>query len=161
MASLLHLGLCSGSQSYYKVSLCPMMNPGFISRRHQSDGLLGGHPQLRANLRGAQSPQRYTAKSSLEEELKKLITLDSPPPCEDKVLKGLCHQWLRKEKRATITFRTKPEVALLSILMSFSSPSSSEATVSWSAANSPFAPEDSVRREHLWWTEGAFVKRTV
>lgn len=57
----------------------------FISRRHQSDGLLGGHPQLRANLRGAQSPQRYTAKSSLEEELKKLITLDSPPPCEEKV----------------------------------------------------------------------------
>ncbi|XP_068194222.1 signal-induced proliferation-associated 1-like protein 1 isoform X1 [Antennarius striatus] len=53
---------------------------GLISRRHQSDGLLGGQPQLRANLRGAQSPQRHTAKSSLEEDLKKLITLDSPPP---------------------------------------------------------------------------------
>uniref|UniRef100_H2ULQ9 Signal induced proliferation associated 1 like 1 n=1 Tax=Takifugu rubripes TaxID=31033 RepID=H2ULQ9_TAKRU len=57
---------------------------GNTRKRHQSDGLLGGHPQLRANLRGAQSPQRYTAKSSLEEELKKLITLDSPPPCEEK-----------------------------------------------------------------------------
>uniref|UniRef100_H3DJ83 Signal induced proliferation associated 1 like 1 n=1 Tax=Tetraodon nigroviridis TaxID=99883 RepID=H3DJ83_TETNG len=56
---------------------------GNTRKRHQSDGLLGGHPQLRANLRGAQSPQRYTAKSSLEEELKKLITLDSPPPCEE------------------------------------------------------------------------------
>lgn len=58
-------------------------------RRHQSDGLLGGQPQLRANLRGAQSPQRHTAKSSLEEDLKKLITLDSPPPTasEEKVLK--------------------------------------------------------------------------
>lgn len=61
----------------------------FISRRHQSDGLLGGQPQLRANLRGAQSPQRHTAKSSLEEDLKKLITLDSPPPTtsEEKVLR--------------------------------------------------------------------------
>lgn len=60
----------------------------FISRRHQSDGLLGGQPQLRANLRGSQSPQRHTAKSSLEEDLKKLITLDSPPPTtsEEKVL---------------------------------------------------------------------------
>lgn len=59
----------------------------FISRRHQSDGLLGSQPQLRANLRGSQSPQRHTAKSSLEEDLKKLITLDSPPPTasEEKV----------------------------------------------------------------------------
>lgn len=58
-----------------------------VSRRHQSDGLLGGQPQLRANLRGSQSPQRHTAKSSLEEDLKKLITLDSPPPTtsEEKV----------------------------------------------------------------------------
>lgn len=58
-----------------------------IFRRHQSDGLLGGQPQLRANLRGSQSPQRHTAKSSLEEDLKKLITLDSPPPTtnEEKV----------------------------------------------------------------------------
>ncbi|KAK2826171.1 hypothetical protein Q5P01_020385 [Channa striata] len=53
---------------------------GSTRKRHQSDGLLGGQPQLRANLRGSQSPQRHTAKSSLEEELKKLITLDSPPP---------------------------------------------------------------------------------
>ncbi|XP_056151512.1 signal-induced proliferation-associated 1-like protein 1 [Lampris incognitus] len=53
---------------------------GRTRKRHQSDGLLGGQPQLRANLRGAQSPQRQAAKSSLEEDLKKLITLDSPPP---------------------------------------------------------------------------------
>ncbi|CAJ1073753.1 signal-induced proliferation-associated 1-like protein 1 isoform X1 [Xyrichtys novacula] len=56
---------------------------GSTRKRHQSDGLLGGQPQLRANLRGAQSPQRHTAKSSLEEDLKKLITLDSPPPTND------------------------------------------------------------------------------
>uniref|UniRef100_A0A7N8YCU0 Signal induced proliferation associated 1 like 1 n=1 Tax=Mastacembelus armatus TaxID=205130 RepID=A0A7N8YCU0_9TELE len=61
---------------------------GSTRKRHQSDGLLGGQPQLRANLRGSQSPQRHTAKSSLEEDLKKLITLDSPPPttCEEKPL---------------------------------------------------------------------------
>uniref|UniRef100_A0A673C809 Signal-induced proliferation-associated 1-like protein 1 n=1 Tax=Sphaeramia orbicularis TaxID=375764 RepID=A0A673C809_9TELE len=53
---------------------------GSTRKRHQSDGLLGGQPQLRANLRGAQSPHRQAPKSSLEEELKKLITLDSPPP---------------------------------------------------------------------------------
>uniref|UniRef100_A0A3B3X5K7 PDZ domain-containing protein n=1 Tax=Poecilia mexicana TaxID=48701 RepID=A0A3B3X5K7_9TELE len=53
---------------------------GSTRKRHQSDGLLGGQPQLRANLRGSQSPQRQTAKSSLEEDLKKLITLDSPLP---------------------------------------------------------------------------------
>uniref|UniRef100_A0A673C580 Signal-induced proliferation-associated 1-like protein 1 n=1 Tax=Sphaeramia orbicularis TaxID=375764 RepID=A0A673C580_9TELE len=52
---------------------------GSTRKRHQSDGLLGGQPQLRANLRGAQSPHRQAPKSSLEEELKKLITLDSPP----------------------------------------------------------------------------------
>uniref|UniRef100_A0A665W017 Signal-induced proliferation-associated 1-like protein 1 n=1 Tax=Echeneis naucrates TaxID=173247 RepID=A0A665W017_ECHNA len=62
---------------------------GSTRKRHQSDGLLGGQPQLRANLRGSQSPQRHTAKSSLEEDLKKLITLDSPPPItnEEKVLR--------------------------------------------------------------------------
>ncbi|CAB1330864.1 unnamed protein product [Coregonus sp. 'balchen'] len=47
-------------------------------KRHQSDGLLAGQPQLRAQLR-AQSPQRVN-KSNLQEDLKKLITLDSPPP---------------------------------------------------------------------------------
>uniref|UniRef100_A0AAQ5Y505 Signal induced proliferation associated 1 like 1 n=1 Tax=Amphiprion ocellaris TaxID=80972 RepID=A0AAQ5Y505_AMPOC len=63
---------------------------GSTRKRHQSDGLLGGQPQLRANLRGSQSPQRHTAKSSLEEDLKKLITLDSPPPTtsEEKVLRN-------------------------------------------------------------------------
>uniref|UniRef100_A0A8C6VTQ0 Signal induced proliferation associated 1 like 1 n=1 Tax=Nothobranchius furzeri TaxID=105023 RepID=A0A8C6VTQ0_NOTFU len=53
---------------------------GNTRKRHPSDGLLGGQPQLRANLRGSQSPHRQTAKSSLEEDLKKLIMLDSPPP---------------------------------------------------------------------------------
>uniref|UniRef100_A0A4W5N447 Signal induced proliferation associated 1 like 1 n=1 Tax=Hucho hucho TaxID=62062 RepID=A0A4W5N447_9TELE len=51
---------------------------GKTRKHHQRDGLLGGQPQLRAQLR-AQSPQRVTT-SSLQEDLKKLITLDSPPP---------------------------------------------------------------------------------
>ncbi|XP_058255116.1 signal-induced proliferation-associated 1-like protein 1 isoform X2 [Hemibagrus wyckioides] len=49
------------------------------SRRHQSDGYLGGQPQLRATMKVSQSPQP-TAKSTVEEDLKKLIALDSPPP---------------------------------------------------------------------------------
>ncbi|XP_076835383.1 signal-induced proliferation-associated 1-like protein 1 isoform X2 [Brachyhypopomus gauderio] len=52
---------------------------GNSRKRHQSDGHVGGHPQLRATMRVTQSPQ-HPPKSSVEEELKKLITLDSPPP---------------------------------------------------------------------------------
>ncbi|XP_028835366.1 signal-induced proliferation-associated 1-like protein 1 isoform X2 [Denticeps clupeoides] len=48
-------------------------------KRHQSDGHLGGQPQLRATMRVTQSPQ-HIPKSSLQEDLKKLIALDSPPP---------------------------------------------------------------------------------
>uniref|UniRef100_A0A4W4DZI2 Signal induced proliferation associated 1 like 1 n=1 Tax=Electrophorus electricus TaxID=8005 RepID=A0A4W4DZI2_ELEEL len=52
---------------------------GNSRKRHQSDGHVGGHPQLRATMRVTQSPQ-HPPKSNVEEELKKLITLDSPPP---------------------------------------------------------------------------------
>ncbi|GAA6108622.1 signal-induced proliferation-associated 1-like protein 1 isoform X1 [Tachysurus ichikawai] len=52
---------------------------GSSRKRHQSDGYLGGQPQLRATMKMSQSPQP-TAKSTVEEDLKKLITLDSPPP---------------------------------------------------------------------------------
>ncbi|KAK3537953.1 hypothetical protein QTP70_024536 [Hemibagrus guttatus] len=52
---------------------------GSSRKRHQSDGYLGGQPQLRATMKVSQSPQP-TAKSTVEEDLKKLIALDSPPP---------------------------------------------------------------------------------
>ncbi|KAF7704152.1 signal-induced proliferation-associated 1-like protein 1 isoform X1 [Silurus meridionalis] len=52
---------------------------GSSRKRHQSDGYLGGQPQLRATMKMSQSPQP-TPKSTVEEDLKKLITLDSPPP---------------------------------------------------------------------------------
>uniref|UniRef100_A0AAR2K8B6 Signal induced proliferation associated 1 like 1 n=1 Tax=Pygocentrus nattereri TaxID=42514 RepID=A0AAR2K8B6_PYGNA len=52
---------------------------GNSRKRHQSDGHLGGQPQLRATMRVTQSPQ-HAPKSTVEEDLKKLITLDSPPP---------------------------------------------------------------------------------
>ncbi|MCI4382819.1 hypothetical protein PGIGA_G00019050 [Pangasianodon gigas] len=52
---------------------------GSSRKRHQSDGYLGGQPQLRATMKVSQSPQP-TPKSTVEEDLKKLITLDSPPP---------------------------------------------------------------------------------
>uniref|UniRef100_G3NRC9 Signal induced proliferation associated 1 like 1 n=1 Tax=Gasterosteus aculeatus aculeatus TaxID=481459 RepID=G3NRC9_GASAC len=41
---------------------------GSTRKRHQSDGLLGGQPQLRANLRGSQSPQRHALARTLSDE---------------------------------------------------------------------------------------------
>ncbi|KAL4656447.1 signal-induced proliferation-associated 1-like protein 1 isoform X2 [Arapaima gigas] len=52
---------------------------GDTRKRHQSEGPDPGQPQLRATVRELQSPQRMV-KSTVEEDLKKLITLDSPPP---------------------------------------------------------------------------------
>ncbi|KAG9259465.1 signal-induced proliferation-associated 1-like protein 1 [Astyanax mexicanus] len=52
---------------------------GNSCKRHQSDGHLGGQPQLRATMRVNLSPQ-HAPRSNIEEDLKKLITLDSPPP---------------------------------------------------------------------------------
>ncbi|XP_030634515.1 signal-induced proliferation-associated 1-like protein 1 isoform X2 [Chanos chanos] len=52
---------------------------GGTRKRHQSDGHLGGKPQLRATMRVTHSPQ-HVPKSTVQEDLKKLITLDSPPP---------------------------------------------------------------------------------
>ncbi|XP_076156477.1 signal-induced proliferation-associated 1-like protein 1 isoform X3 [Alosa pseudoharengus] len=52
---------------------------GNTRKRHQSEGQLIGQPQLRAIMRVTHSPQ-HIPKSSIEEDLKKLITLDSPPP---------------------------------------------------------------------------------
>ncbi|KAF3844764.1 hypothetical protein F7725_007927 [Dissostichus mawsoni] len=43
-------------------------------------------------ISGAPSPQRHTAKSSLEEDLKKLITLDSPPPTSTFVSGSAAHR---------------------------------------------------------------------
>ncbi|KAJ8288874.1 hypothetical protein COCON_G00015330, partial [Conger conger] len=52
---------------------------GETRKRHQSDGPECRQPQLTATMRDLQSPQRLT-KSTVEEDLKKLIALDSPPP---------------------------------------------------------------------------------
>ncbi|XP_028677856.1 signal-induced proliferation-associated 1-like protein 1 isoform X2 [Erpetoichthys calabaricus] len=47
--------------------------------RHQSDGVESGQAPPRPFLRDMRSPQRL-CKSTVEEDLKKLIALDSPPP---------------------------------------------------------------------------------
>ncbi|XP_066550989.1 signal-induced proliferation-associated 1-like protein 1 isoform X4 [Amia ocellicauda] len=52
---------------------------GDTRKRHQSDGPDASQAQLRPSVRDLHSPQRLT-KSSVEEDLKKLIALDSPPP---------------------------------------------------------------------------------
>ncbi|KAJ8290429.1 hypothetical protein GJAV_G00012750 [Gymnothorax javanicus] len=52
---------------------------GETRKRHQSDGPEVRQPRLTATMRELHSPQRLT-KSTVEEDLKKLIALDSPPP---------------------------------------------------------------------------------
>uniref|UniRef100_A0A3B3R7C9 Signal induced proliferation associated 1 like 1 n=1 Tax=Paramormyrops kingsleyae TaxID=1676925 RepID=A0A3B3R7C9_9TELE len=52
---------------------------GDTRKRHQSEGMESGQPQLTATMRDTQSPQRL-ARSTIQEDLKKLIMLDSPPP---------------------------------------------------------------------------------
>ncbi|XP_041132410.1 signal-induced proliferation-associated 1-like protein 1 isoform X1 [Polyodon spathula] len=52
---------------------------GDTRKRHQSDGPDVGQAQLRPSVRDLRSPQRL-CKSTVEEDLKKLINLDSPPP---------------------------------------------------------------------------------
>ncbi|XP_043929790.1 signal-induced proliferation-associated 1-like protein 1 [Protopterus annectens] len=62
---------------------------GFMDtrKRHQSDGSDISQTRLRASVRDLRSPQRM-AKSTIEEELKKLIDLDSPLPEVDKDFKS-------------------------------------------------------------------------
>lgn len=52
---------------------------GDTRKRHQSDGPEASQAQLRPSVRDLRSPQRL-CKSTVEEDLKKLINLDSPPP---------------------------------------------------------------------------------
>ncbi|XP_066532536.1 signal-induced proliferation-associated 1-like protein 1 isoform X3 [Hoplias malabaricus] len=51
---------------------------GDTRKRPQGEGADGGPPQIRPSLRDLHSPQPL-GKSTVEEDLKKLITLDSPP----------------------------------------------------------------------------------
>ncbi|MGH0142853.1 UNVERIFIED_CONTAM: hypothetical protein FKN15_014388 [Acipenser sinensis] len=52
---------------------------GDTRKRHQSDGPEASQAQLRPSIRDLRCPQRL-CKSTVEEDLKKLINLDSPPP---------------------------------------------------------------------------------
>ncbi|TTC73832.1 Signal-induced proliferation-associated 1-like protein 1 [Bagarius yarrelli] len=92
--SLTHPSLSPGAKSFYPRQgatskyLIGWKKPGSTinsvdfsccRKRHQNDGYLGAQPQLRATLKVSHSP-KPTAKSTVEKDLKKLITLDSPPP---------------------------------------------------------------------------------
>ncbi|KFQ25300.1 Signal-induced proliferation-associated 1-like 1, partial [Merops nubicus] len=61
---------------------------GFMDsrKRHQSDGSEMSHPRLRASARELRASPK-PAKSSVEEDLKKLIDLDSPTPESQKNFK--------------------------------------------------------------------------
>ncbi|XP_070614645.1 signal-induced proliferation-associated 1-like protein 1 isoform X2 [Erythrolamprus reginae] len=58
------------------------------SRRHQSDGNEMAHPRLRASARDLRASPKRASKSNIEEELKKLIDLDSPTPDSQKDFKS-------------------------------------------------------------------------
>uniref|UniRef100_A0A8C3RQX0 Signal induced proliferation associated 1 like 1 n=1 Tax=Chelydra serpentina TaxID=8475 RepID=A0A8C3RQX0_CHESE len=63
---------------------------GFMDtrKRHQSDGNEMAHPRLRASARDLRASPKRASKSSVEEELKKLIDLDSPTPESQKNFKS-------------------------------------------------------------------------
>nr|XP_033807111.1 signal-induced proliferation-associated 1-like protein 1 isoform X2 [Geotrypetes seraphini] len=54
------------------------------TRRHQSDENEMSHTRLRAAVRNLQASPKRVLKSTIQEELKKLIDLDSPPPGSEK-----------------------------------------------------------------------------
>nr|XP_056706764.1 signal-induced proliferation-associated 1-like protein 1 isoform X3 [Euleptes europaea] len=58
------------------------------ARRHQSDGNEVAHPRLRASARDLRASPKRSSKSNIEEELKKLIDLDSPTPESQKNFKS-------------------------------------------------------------------------
>ncbi|XP_042309451.1 signal-induced proliferation-associated 1-like protein 1 isoform X2 [Sceloporus undulatus] len=58
------------------------------ARRHQSDGNEMAHPRLRASARDLRASPKRASKSNIEEELKKLIDLDSPTPESQKNFKS-------------------------------------------------------------------------
>ncbi|KAB0342293.1 hypothetical protein FD754_019219 [Muntiacus muntjak] len=57
------------------------------TRRHQSDGNEIAHPRLRASTRDLRASPKPTSKSTIEEDLKKLIDLESPTPESQKNFK--------------------------------------------------------------------------
>ncbi|NXO82453.1 SI1L1 protein, partial [Sitta europaea] len=63
---------------------------GFMDsrKRHQSDGSEMAHPRLRASARDLRVSPKRASKSTVEEELKKLIDLDSPAPESQKNFKS-------------------------------------------------------------------------
>ncbi|KAM9713745.1 signal-induced proliferation-associated 1-like protein 1 isoform 3-T15 [Dama dama] len=62
---------------------------GFMDtrKRHQSDGNEIAHPRLRASTRDLRASPKPTSKSTIEEDLKKLIDLESPTPESQKNFK--------------------------------------------------------------------------
>lgn len=67
--------------------LVPPVSFHFLSRRHQSDGNEISHTRLRASTRDLRASPKPTSKSTIEEDLKKLIDLESPPPESQKNFK--------------------------------------------------------------------------
>ncbi|XP_069065058.1 signal-induced proliferation-associated 1-like protein 1 isoform X4 [Pleurodeles waltl] len=65
-----------------------LTDAGSHTRRHQSDDNEMSHTRLRASVRDLRASPKRVLKTSVQEELKKLIALDSPPPGSEKNLKS-------------------------------------------------------------------------
>ncbi|XP_032084227.1 signal-induced proliferation-associated 1-like protein 1 isoform X2 [Thamnophis elegans] len=65
-----------------------LSDAGSHARRHQSDGNEMAHTRLRASARDLRASPKRASKSNIEEELKKLIDLDSPTPESQKNFKS-------------------------------------------------------------------------
>lgn len=73
---------------------------GFMDtrKRHQSDGNEIAHTRLRASTRDLRASPKPTSKSTIEEDLKKLIDLESPTPESQKNFKVEGRLWGMAEK---------------------------------------------------------------
>lgn len=72
--------------SLHEPTLLTPFPPSF-PRRHQSDGNEIAHTRLRASTRDLRASPKPTSKSTIEEDLKKLIDLESPTPESQKNFK--------------------------------------------------------------------------
>ncbi|ELK32517.1 Signal-induced proliferation-associated 1-like protein 1 [Myotis davidii] len=74
------LSSSSGPRTFYP-------RQGATSKRHQSDGNEIAHARLRASTRDLRASPKPASKSTIEEDLKKLIDLESPTPESQKNFK--------------------------------------------------------------------------
>lgn len=110
--------------------------PPRLPRRHQSDGNEIAHTRLRASTRDLRASPKPTSKSTIEEDLKKLIDLESPTPESQKNFKVEGRLWGNgREKLGMMGCRTEGVGGPFSLRVKCSV---SAATSLWSPVSLPF-----------------------